>query len=214
MQRVTLPRVGVVTFVLCEHGPQHAGVLVGNRNQRLVIPLAFMELPDPSLQAAGVRGVGTQRRLQRTSDALNEQRAQVDVAAQADMSEPRPPELLPSVLEDPRIGHRGGQCAGGERTDAEQFAGACCNVTASACVAICWSQRASRRFSAASCSRTSSSIARTGSGSLVSSISMGNAMAPHVIVIPGGRSKPERGQVAGGKDGQCVARRADRHELP
>src|ERR1700741_1530514 len=89
MHGMTLPRVGVVTFVLCEHGPQHAGVLVGNRNQRLVVSLAFMELPDPSLQAAGVRGVGRQGRLQRTSGALNEQRAQIDVAAQADMSEPR-----------------------------------------------------------------------------------------------------------------------------
>jgi hypothetical protein len=71
MQRVTLPRVGIVTFILCEHGPQHAGMLVGNRNQRLVVPLAFMELRDPSLQAVAVRGVGTQRRLQRTSGALN-----------------------------------------------------------------------------------------------------------------------------------------------
>ena len=83
-----LPRIGVVVFVLCEHRPQHPGMLVGNRNQRLVIALAFMELPDPSLQAACVRGVGTQRRLQRTSGALNKQRAQIDVAAQADMSQP------------------------------------------------------------------------------------------------------------------------------
>src|SRR5689334_8425198 len=65
-------------------------MLVGNRNQRLVIALAFMELSDPSLQAACVRGVGTQRRLQRASGALNQQSAQIDVPAQADMSEPRP----------------------------------------------------------------------------------------------------------------------------
>ena len=71
MHRMTEPRVSVVALALCEHCPQHAGVLVGNRNQRLVITLAFMELSDPPLQAAGVRGVGTQRRLQRTSGALN-----------------------------------------------------------------------------------------------------------------------------------------------
>jgi hypothetical protein len=85
-----LPRIAVVMFVLCEHRPQHPGMLVGNRNQRRVISLAFVELPDPPLQAACVRGVRTQRRLQRTSGALNEQRAQIDVAAQAEMSEPRP----------------------------------------------------------------------------------------------------------------------------
>ena len=87
---MALPRVGIVTFVFCKHRPQNPGMLVGNRNQRLVIALAFMELPDPSLQAACVRGVGTQRRLQRTSGALNQQRAQIDVAAQVDMSQPRP----------------------------------------------------------------------------------------------------------------------------
>lgn len=49
-----------------------------------------MELPDPSLQAARVRGVRTQCRLQGTSGALNEQRAQIDIASQADVSQPRP----------------------------------------------------------------------------------------------------------------------------
>ena len=90
MQRVTLPRISIVTLALCQHRPQHARVLVGNRNQRLVITLAFMELPDPSLQAARVCGVRTQRRLQRTSGTLNEQRAQIDVASQADVSKARP----------------------------------------------------------------------------------------------------------------------------
>lgn len=71
MQRAALPRIGIVMFILCEHGPQHSGELIGNCNQRLVITLAFMELPDPSLEAAGVRGVGTQCRLQQTSGTLN-----------------------------------------------------------------------------------------------------------------------------------------------
>jgi hypothetical protein len=79
MHGMPLPRVGVVTL-LGEHRPQHAAVLVGSRNQRLVVALAFVELPDPSLQAASVRGSGTQRRLQRASGALDEQRAQVDIA--------------------------------------------------------------------------------------------------------------------------------------
>ncbi len=46
---MALPRIGVVVFVLCEHRPQHPGMLVGNRNQRLVIALAFVELSDPPL---------------------------------------------------------------------------------------------------------------------------------------------------------------------
>ena len=70
-----LPRIGVVVIVLCEHRPQHAGMLVRNRNQRLVIALAFVELSDPPLWPACVREVRTQRRLQRTSGALNQQRA-------------------------------------------------------------------------------------------------------------------------------------------
>lgn len=49
MYWMALPRVGVVTFVFCEHCPQHPGMLVGNRNQRLVIALAFVELSDPQL---------------------------------------------------------------------------------------------------------------------------------------------------------------------
>ena len=67
-------------------------MLVGNRKSTSCgTPCVHSwELPDPSLQAAGVRGFGAQRRLQRTSSDVNEQRAQVDVAAQADMSEPRP----------------------------------------------------------------------------------------------------------------------------
>ncbi len=46
---MALPRIGIVTFVFCEHRPQHPGVLVGNRNQRLVIALAIVELSDPPL---------------------------------------------------------------------------------------------------------------------------------------------------------------------
>ncbi|MGF6383167.1 hypothetical protein OKW31_006168 [Paraburkholderia atlantica] len=49
-----------------------------------------MKLPDPLLQAARVRGVRTQRRLQRTSGALNQQRAQIDIPSQADVPKPRP----------------------------------------------------------------------------------------------------------------------------
>lgn len=90
MQRVALPCIRIVTLTPGEHCPQHAGVLVGNRNQRLVIPLAIMKLPDPSLQAARMCGVGMQRRLQRTSGSLNQQRAQIDIASQADVSKPRP----------------------------------------------------------------------------------------------------------------------------
>jgi hypothetical protein len=46
-------------------------------------------VPDRSLQAACVRGVGTQRRLQRTSGSLDKQRSQIDVSAQADVTQPR-----------------------------------------------------------------------------------------------------------------------------
>jgi hypothetical protein len=99
-------------------------MLICNRNQRFVIALAFMELPDSSLQAACVRGIGTQCRLQRTSGTLNEQSAQIDIAAQADMSEPcpaaravlarrqaKPGAELSAISEDLRVGHRGGQRA-------------------------------------------------------------------------------------------------------
>jgi len=51
---MALPRVSVVALVLCEHRPQHAGVLVGNRNQCLVITLAFMELPDAANRGAWI----------------------------------------------------------------------------------------------------------------------------------------------------------------
>ena len=185
MHGMALPRVGVVTFVLREHGPQHPGMPVGNRNQRLVISLAFMELPDPSLQAAGVRGVGTRRRLQRTSGALNEQRVQVDVAAQTDMAQPC---FATGAVLAWRQAKPGAELAPVRKTFAsDTVAASALEVTGPtpssslarlatslllACVAICWSQRGSRRFNAANCSRTSSgSRVRTGSGSLVSSLS-------------------------------------------
>src|SRR6185437_10010150 len=89
-------------------------------------------------------GVGTQRRLQRASGALNQQSAQIDVPAQADMSEPRPATgamlargqakpgtELPPIAKDLCVGNGRGQRTGCHRTDAEQFAGASCNVTAS-----------------------------------------------------------------------------------
>jgi hypothetical protein len=85
-----------------------------------------------------------QRRLQRTSGALNQQSAQIDIAAQADMSERRPATgavlarrqakpgtELPAIAEDLRVGNGRSQATGCYRTDAEQFAGASCNVTAS-----------------------------------------------------------------------------------
>jgi hypothetical protein len=51
-------------------------------------------LADRTLQAAGVRGADTQRRLQRTSGALNKQRAQIDVATPTDV----PGRVLPLEL--------------------------------------------------------------------------------------------------------------------
>jgi hypothetical protein len=41
----------------------------------------------------------------------------------------------------------------------------------------------------------------------------GFQVALYLIVVPGCRGKPELDQVVGGKAGQCVARRADRHRL-
>ncbi len=49
MHRMALPHIGVIMFVLREHRPQYPDMLVGNRNQRLVIALAFVELSDPPL---------------------------------------------------------------------------------------------------------------------------------------------------------------------
>lgn len=148
--------------------PPHPGVLVGNRNQRLVIPLAIIELPDSLLQAAHMCGVGMQRRLQRTSGALDQQRAQIDVAPQAHVSEPRPATgavlarreakpctELSAIAEDACIGNCGSQRTGGHRPDAKQFAGASRDVTAAGVSGDRWSKRASHRFSAASCLRTS-----------------------------------------------------------
>lgn len=99
-------------------------MLVGNCNQPLVIALAFVKLLDPPLQPACVRGVGTQRRLQCASGALDEQRAQIDVATQADMPQPGPAARavlsrrqaqlgakLSAISEDLRVGHRGRQRA-------------------------------------------------------------------------------------------------------
>jgi hypothetical protein len=86
---MALPGISVVALVLGEHRPKHSRVLVCNRDQRLVIAFALVKLPDPSLQAACVRGVGTQRRLQRTSGSLDKQRSQIDVSAQADVTQPR-----------------------------------------------------------------------------------------------------------------------------
>lgn len=43
---MALPPIGVIPLVFShQHGPQSAGMLVGNRNQSLVIPLSFTVLP-------------------------------------------------------------------------------------------------------------------------------------------------------------------------
>jgi hypothetical protein len=50
---VTLPCRGIVAFFLGEHGPEDAGMLVGNGNQSLVVTLASIERDDPALQSVG-----------------------------------------------------------------------------------------------------------------------------------------------------------------
>ena len=46
---VPLPRRRIVAFALGEHGPEDAGMLVGDGDQRLVVALAAMEVDDPAL---------------------------------------------------------------------------------------------------------------------------------------------------------------------
>ena len=49
MHGVALPSPGIVMVILGEHGPEDAGMLVGNRNQSLVVALAAIERDDPTL---------------------------------------------------------------------------------------------------------------------------------------------------------------------
>jgi len=39
-------------------------------------------------------------------------------------------------------------------------------------------------------------------------------VASYLIAVPGSGGKPEHGQIGGAEDGECIARRADCHELP
>ena len=49
VHRVPLPRGGIVAFVLSQHGPEDACMLVSDGDQRLVVALTPVELNDPAL---------------------------------------------------------------------------------------------------------------------------------------------------------------------
>jgi len=129
-----LPSRGIVAFILGEHGPEDAGMLVGDGDQCLVVALAAIELDDPTRQPTGSRWLRVDRCLQGTSGTLNEQGAQLDIAAQPDPSESglaagavlsrreaEPGAKLAPAPEDPGIGNRDCQRVGGDRANAQQF---------------------------------------------------------------------------------------------
>jgi len=127
-----LPSEGIVALVFDEHRPEHTCMLVGDGYQGLVIALTAMKIDDPSLQTICAGGVYPKRRLQRASGPLDQERAQVDIAAQADASQPgpaartmlsrretKPGAKLSPVPEDLCIGYRGRQRARCDRADAK-----------------------------------------------------------------------------------------------
>ena len=54
-----LPRVGIVMLAFSEHRPQHSGMRVGDCDQCLVVAFSLVKLPDPSLQSASIRRLGS-----------------------------------------------------------------------------------------------------------------------------------------------------------
>src|SRR5450432_1884141 len=129
-----LPSRGVVAFILGKHGPKDAGMLVGDGDQGLVVALATIQLDDPALQSTGACGLRIDGRLQCTASTLNQQGAQIDVAAQADPSqsgpaagavlprrEAEPGAKLTTILEDLGIRNRYRQRTRCEGADTHQF---------------------------------------------------------------------------------------------
>ena len=127
-----LPCGGVVALVLGKHRPHDARVLVGDRDQGLLIATATVEFDDPSLQPAGSRRLRLQGRLKSASGTLDQERPQIDIAAQADAPQSslatlaalsgrqsQPSAELPAALEGRRIGHCRRQRARGDWADAQ-----------------------------------------------------------------------------------------------
>ena len=184
-------------------------MLVGDRDQRLVITLACIQRYDPALQVRGLSGWSPQRHLQCATGALDQQCAQVPIAAATTVAqarlaagarltrcEPEPGAELAAVAEDGRVRHRGRKGAGGEHTDTQHFTHAMCRSTVAACAAISTSQRSMRAWMAANCSRASISSARTGGGTRSSLLKPGSALNRRsldcAIVIPNSASSPRK----------------------
>ena len=109
-------------------------MLVGNGHQRLVITLARVKFDDPALQAVGPRRFHPEGGLQRTARALDQEGAQIDIAAQTDSpqarlatravlpgGDPQPGTKLPPVFENLRVRNQSCHRTGGDDTDTVEF---------------------------------------------------------------------------------------------
>ena len=126
---------GGVVDVVGEHRPDLPGVFVRNDHQRLAERQPRIERADPALLGRGlIEGAGLGA-LQAAAGALDQQGAQVGVAAAADAAQPRMPAAgvlggyqaqlrrhLPAIPELARLGHRGHGGIGGDRAHTDQVA--------------------------------------------------------------------------------------------
>ena len=114
--------------------PDDTGVLVGDRDQRFVIADSLHELHDPGAQSIMFGWSSAQCTLQRGARSLDEQSAQIGVAAMRDAAEPAfaatgtlPRDdaegggKLPAIAVITRVAHAGHGGTGGQRANAGHF---------------------------------------------------------------------------------------------
>ena len=101
---MALPGIRIVGLVVREDRPEHAGVFVGDRDQRLVIADAIVGGDHPGLQSTAPIRVAQHRRAQRRSCALRQQAAQVRIAASRNSSEPLLAAGAPLARHEPQPG--------------------------------------------------------------------------------------------------------------
>lgn len=129
--------MGAQRFVAGEQYPEQTGMFVGDGDQGLVVADALVGGDHPGGEAVSSLGAGAQGGLQGRACALDQQAAQVVVAAAADATQTRlaaggvlprgeaqPGGELAPAAELGRIGDGGRQCAGGQDSDPAQARGA------------------------------------------------------------------------------------------
>ena len=133
--RVRQRSARVVVHVVGEHRPQLPRVFVGDRHQQFAERHPARQLGDPDLLGRGLSSADHFGALQAAARTLDQQGAQVRVAAAADRAQsrvpaagvlsrhqPEPRGQLPAVLEVLRRAHAGHHRIGRDRADADDRA--------------------------------------------------------------------------------------------